>query len=240
MQAMIFAAGLGTRLKPITDTIPKALVEVGGKTLLEHVLIKLKTAGVDKIVINVHHFSEKIIDYLKMNNNFGINISISDESKDLLDTGGGLKNAARLFNPQENILIHNVDILSNVNINEFYNCKNGKEALLLVSKRATKRYLLFDNNMKLMGWTNIETGEIKSPYPNIKDMNCQMFAFAGIHRFSPNLFSKMDKWPNKFSITDFYINSCATCDIRGYVANDLKIMDVGKISTLSQAKEFIL
>ena len=239
MQAMIFAAGLGTRLKPLTDKLPKALIEVGGEPLLERVIEKLKASGVGKIVINVHHFSEKIIAYLKENQYFNTDILISDESGELLDTGGGLKKAAPLFNPDEDILIHNVDILSNINITDFYNYGCGDDALLLVSERKTKRYLLFNDEMRLMGWTNIETGEIKSPYLNIKDMNCRKFAFAGIHKFSPRLFKLMDAWPEKFGITDFYINSCAEANIRGYVKNDLQIMDVGKLSTLGQAEEFI-
>ena len=121
MQAMIFAAGLGTRLKPLTDSMPKALVRVGGEPLLKRVIFRLKDAGFNSIVINVHHFAGQIIDYLKENNNFGLDIKISDESSGLLETGGGIKKAIPLFNSNDQILIHNVDILSNVDLKKFYN-----------------------------------------------------------------------------------------------------------------------
>ena len=160
---MIFAAGLGTRLKPLTEKIPKALVRVGDKTLLERVINKLKGAGTDKIVVNVHHFSNQIIDYLRRNDNFGVEILISDESDKLLDTGGGIKKASSLLSKTSPVLIHNVDILSNVNLKSFYESNLNNDATLLVSKRKTKRYLLFDSDMRLVGWTNIETGEVKSP-----------------------------------------------------------------------------
>jgi NDP-sugar pyrophosphorylase family protein len=239
MQTMIFAAGLGTRLKPLTDMMPKALVRVGGKPLLEHVITKLKDAGADRIVVNVHHFAYQIIDYLKDHDNFGLDIRISDESDMLLDTGGGIKNAASLFDDGAPILIHNVDILSNVNIREFYDSNIDNDATLLVSDRKTKRYLLFDDNMRLVGWTNIETGEVKSPYPDIKPSACRMYAFSGIHIFSPRLFPYMHEFPEKFGIMDFYLRICDKVNIRGYVKDDLHLMDVGKLDTLSIAEEFI-
>ncbi|MBR7049803.1 MAG: NTP transferase domain-containing protein, partial [Prevotella sp.] len=158
-QAMIFAAGLGTRLKPLTDTMPKALVRVGGKPLLEHVVLRLKDAGYERIVVNVHHFADQIIDFLKEQNNFGLDIRISDEREALLETGGGIKKALPLFDPTEPILIHNVDILSNLDLQSL----PTDAPLLVVSQRQTKRYLLFDDDMRLQGWTNIETGEVKGP-----------------------------------------------------------------------------
>lgn len=168
MQAMIFAAGLGTRLRPLTDKMPKALVEVDGKPLIEHVIEKLCKSGFTSIVVNVHHFSNQIIDYLNAHD-FGVDIRISDETDKLLDTGGGLRKASYLFNPDEQVLIHNVDILSNADLRTFYeqgplmtNYATGNNmkaaATLLVSWRKTKRYLLFDADMRLVGWTNIETG----------------------------------------------------------------------------------
>ena len=164
-QAMIFAAGLGTRLKPLTDTMPKALVPVAGEPLLHHVVMKLKDAGYERIVVNVHHFADQIIDYLNANHNFGIDIRISDERDGLLETGGGIKKALPLFDSQSPILIHNVDILSNLDLtNDWLNSETPPDALLLVSRRKTKRYLLFDEENLLDGWTNIETGEVKSPY----------------------------------------------------------------------------
>ena len=169
-QAMIFAAGLGTRLKPMTDTMPKALVPVGGKPLLAHVIERLQAAGYERLVINVHHFADQIERYLRVNQNFGLDIAISDERELLLDTGGGLKKAAPLFDPDEPILIHNVDILDNVDYDWLYRQhQSDEDAVLLVSRRKTKRYLLFDSGMRLMGWTNIETGEVRSPFPWLRE-----------------------------------------------------------------------
>ena len=239
MQAMIFAAGLGTRLKPITDHMPKAMVSVGGKPLIKHVIDKLENAGTERIVVNVHHFASQITDYLKENNNFNLDIRISDESEKLLDTGGGIKKAAPLFDPQSPILIHNVDILSNVDLKKLYAMASG-DALLLVSERKTKRYLLFNDDMLLVGWTNIETGEVKSPYPNLDPKECRMYAFAGIHVLSPRLFRMMnEEFPDKFGIIDFYLKACATHSIKGYRKNDLKLLDVGKLDTLKEAEEFM-
>lgn len=273
---MIFAAGLGTRLKPLTDTMPKALVRVGGEPLIKRVIMNLAAAGVDRIVVNVHHFAEQIIDYLKDNDNFGLDIRISDETDGLLETGGGIKKAAPLFDPADPILIHNVDILSNVDLREFYQIASQSEkrkvkseesecgsekgkveneegrgkneesnycdavdAVLLVSWRKTKRYLLFNDDMKLVGWTNIETGEVRSPYPELNPKECRMYAFAGIHALSPRLLKMMDEFPDRFGIIDFYLKACATHNIKGYVKDDLKLMDIGKLDTLAQAEEFL-
>ncbi len=165
MQAMIFAAGLGTRLKPLTDTMPKALVRVAGAPLLEHVIRRLIDAGCSRMVVNVHHFANQITDYLDAHN-YGVHIYVSDETEQLLDTGGGIKRAASLFDQYQPVLIHNVDILSNVDLAAFYRhaLETKADALLLVSRRVTQRYLIFDSNMRLVGWTNVATGEVKSPH----------------------------------------------------------------------------
>lgn len=246
MQAMIFAAGLGTRLKPLTDTMPKALVKVGGEPLIKRVIDKLSASGVDRIVVNVHHFAQQITDYLNDNANFGKDIRISDETTGLLETGGGIKKAYPLFDSSLPILIHNVDILSNVDLRSFYQLAEkaeGKDqavdAVLLVSWRKTKRYLLFSDDMRLVGWTNIETGEVKSPYPNLDPSKCRMYAFAGIHVISPKLVMTMDEMPDRFGIIDFYLKECATHNILGYVKDALKLMDIGKLDTLAQAEEFL-
>lgn len=239
MQAMIFAAGLGTRLKPLTDTMPKALVKVCGEPLLSRVINKLKYAGADRIVVNVHHFSAQIKTYLSDNNNFNIDIRISDETEMLLDTGGGIKKAMPLFDNSSPILLHNVDILSNVDLQAFYNSHGEADAQLLVSSRKTKRYLLFNDDMRLVGWTNIETGEIRSPYPELKPEDCRMFAFSGIHTFSPRLFELLSVFGDKFGIMDFYLSVCDKVVIKGYVDDKLRLMDVGKTDTLSDAEEFV-
>ncbi len=234
MNAMIFAAGLGTRLKPLTDTMPKALVPVSGKPLLAHVLDKLHDNGFGNIVVNVHHFANQITEYLQ-----GTDVKISDESGELLETGGGLKKAMPLFANNDHVLVHNVDILSNVNLKEFYESSLANDATLLVSNRQTKRYLLFDDDMRLVGWTNIETGEVKSPYGNLNPEACRMYAFSGIHCVSQSLSKLMEEWGERFPIMDFYLRHCRDIIIKGIVKDDLRLMDVGKIDTLSEAEEFM-
>lgn len=235
---MILAAGLGTRLKPLTDHVPKALVEVGGEPLLKQVIFKLKDAGFSRIIVNVHHFSEQIIQYLETNHYFGLDIRISDETNQLLDTGGGIKAAKRLFGDTR-ILIHNVDILSNINLQRFYFAHTEVAATLLVSERNTNRYLLFDDDMRLVGWTNVNTGEVRSPYSNLNVAQYKKLAFAGIHTFSPQLFPWMDSFPDRFGVIDFYLSVCNQVPIIGHVESNLKLMDVGKQETLHAAEEFM-
>lgn len=238
MRAMLFAAGLGTRLRPLTDHMPKALVPVGGHTLLDVTVGRLRAAGFTDIVINVHHFSDQIIEFVSTHD-LGVNIKISDESDELLDTGGGLKKALQLFPGSENILIHNVDILSNANLTEFYETNRNEEVALMVSNRNTNRYLLFDDEMMLVGWTNTATGEIRSPYSNINPNYCQKFAFSGIHLVNPNIKCLMDEWPEKFPIMDFYLKNCNKIRIRGIANPSLRLLDVGKQDTLTAAEEFL-
>lgn len=232
-QAMIFAAGLGTRLKPLTDTMPKALVSVGGQPLLWHIVMKLKTAGFERIVVNVHHFAQQIVDYLKLNDNFGLDISISDESDKLLETGGGIKKARPLFDPCEPILIHNVDILSNLDLTAV----EGSATTLVVSWRQTKRYLLFDDNLYLKGWTNVETGEVRGAVTDAGKY--RKMAFSGIHILHPSLLPLMDEWPDRFPIMDFYLKVCGSYPIRGYEPLGFRLMDVGKLDTLHEAERFL-
>jgi len=257
-QAMLFAAGLGTRLKPLTDTMPKALVPVAGKPLLWHVLMKLQSAGYERVVVNVHHFADQIEQYLAAAD-FHMHILVSDERQQLLETGGGLKHAQSLFSDESPILIHNVDILSNVDFGWFSRQHLAEEdAVLLVSRRKTKRYLLFDNAMRLMGWINIETGEVKSPFPWIREADLSIdddyqvfsrsssltthlfaFAFSGIHSFSPRLFPLMERFPERFPIMDFYLSICHRSHVVGCQKGDLHLLDVGKLDTLSAAEEFL-
>ena len=236
-QAMIFAAGLGTRLRPLTDTMPKALVRVGGEPLLHRVIMNLKSAGFERIVVNVHHFAEQIIDYLKTNDNFGLDIRISDESDALLDTGGGIRKAAPLFDPSSPILIHNVDILHNVDLATFYESAISHDATLMVSKRQTSRYLIFNDDMRLRAWINIKTGEVKpQPCQSTEGLRA---AFSGLHVFSPRLFPLMAEWPDKFGIIDFYLDACHKADIRGILNTNLRLLDVGKLDSLSEAEQFV-
>jgi len=241
-QAMIFAAGLGTRLKPLTDTMPKALVRVGGQPLLWHVIMKLKAAGFERIVVNVHHFAQQIVDYLKESDNFGLDIRISDESDGLLETGGGIKKALPLFDQESPVLIHNVDILSNVDLKFLYDfaasaaaMDSSVDALLLVSQRKTKRYLLFDDEMILRGWTNVETGEVRGQFPS----GLKQLAFSGIHVIGPSAFSLFEEMPERFGIIDFYLKFCQQCVFLGYEQKDLRLLDVGKLDSLEQAETLI-
>ena len=260
MQSMIFAAGLGTRLKPLTDRIPKALVRVGGKPLIEYVLKNLVAAGSKRIVVNVHHFANQIIEYLQQND-FGVDIRVSDETEMLLDTGGGIKNAAPFFNTSEPVLIHNVDILSNVDLRALYNyaceaeIEQKVDAVLLVSLRKTKRYLIFNKDMRLVGWTNVDTGEVKSPYETLHELTFMqpydnnnvtneqygytLFAFSGIHVIGNKVFEAMNEYSAKFPIMDFYLQYAKDLHFVGKLKNNLKLMDVGKLDTLAEADAFV-
>ena len=239
MKAMIFAAGLGTRLKPLTDHMPKALVPVAGKPMLEHVINKLIAAGVDGIVINVHHFAQQIIDFLKEKDNFGIQIWISDETGELLETGGGIKKASPYFN--EPFLVHNADILSNLDLKAMYefHIANGNDATLLVNPRKTARYLLFNEENKLCGWVNKETLQTKPEGFVYQPETQKEYAFGGIHIISPSLFKYMEGWTGKFSIIDFYLQTCQQAQLGGYIKEDLQLIDIGKLDTLTKAEEFI-
>lgn len=243
MKAMIFAAGLGTRLKPLTDTMPKALVPIAGKPLLQWQIEKLKAAGVEDIIVNVHHFPDMIIDFLREHDNFGCNISISDERDQLLDTGGGLRKA---WTAPEPILALNVDILSNVDLTTFINnyenlhkgdspcCVNESSCagLLVVSERQTQRYLCFDEDNKMCGWTNINTGEIK-----VRDG--KHFAFSGMQILSPVMRDYLAAMPEtKFSLIDLYLYACQTENLQAYVPENYKMMDIGKIDHLDEAIHF--
>lgn len=239
MQAMIFAAGLGTRLKPLTDTMPKALVPVKQKPLIAHLLEKLQREGCERVVVNVHHFAEMLTAYLKANNK-GMEVVISDESSQLLETGGGLRHAAPLLPKDEPFLVHNVDILSNLSLTKLREAHHDDAlATLVVSERKTSRYLLFNHENRLVGWTNVTTGQVKSPYDNLDMEACRKLAFSGIQVLNPKALQLMTDWPEKFSIIDFYLAVAAKEKIMAYVPNDFKMMDIGKLDTLAQADAFV-
>jgi NDP-sugar pyrophosphorylase family protein len=237
-KAMIFAAGMGTRLKPLTDVMPKALVPIAGKPMLEHIINKLKRAGFTHIVVNVHHFADMIIDFLNSNNNFDINISISDERNRLLDTGGGIKHASEFLQGNEPFLVHNVDIFSNVDLTEMYNqhCSQKSFATLLVSKRKTSRYLLFNAENSLCGWENKSTGELKLCDTNFLRNQCAEYAFGGIHVISPTIFNHFNDWADKFSIIDFYLSQAQTQDIHAYIPQQLRLIDAGTQEALAEVE----
>lgn len=238
-KAMVFAAGLGTRLAPLTDNTPKALVSLNGKPLLWHVAKRLVDEGFNHITINVHHFAQQIIDYVKTPEYSaitfnGVETLISDESSELLDTGGGLRKAAPLLFAKDDapVLIHNVDIMSNADLGRLYDSAGDCDALLLVSKRSTARYLLFDDRMRMVGWINKQTGQVRTPYDNLDLTGCRELAFSGIHVVSKRLVDTMQSWPEKFGIMDFYINSCKNLCIQGFEQPGLALTDIGKIEVL--------
>jgi len=240
MKAMIFAAGLGTRLKPLTDTVPKALVPIDGKPLLEHIIIRLKAFGFNEIIINIHHFPELIIDFPKQKNNFGIRIEVSDERELLLDTGGGIRKTEWFFNDNKPFLVHNVDILSNVDLSLLYqqHLHYKPLATLVVNKRNTFRYLLFDEKMRLEGWINEKSGEMKPrEFKNIEQYN--KLAFSGIQILSPKVFELMRQFDNKFSVMDFYLSNAQQEMITGFIPENYNMMDVGKLDVLGDAEKFV-
>ena len=248
---MIFAAGLGTRLKPLTDTLPKALVPLAGKTLLQWQIEKLKAAGIRDIVVNIHHFPDMIINYLKDNDNFGCNIQVSDERDMLLETGGGLRKAKELLASSPThlitsspILICNVDILSNIDIPTLLQAYNPNEmGVVVVSERETQRYLLFNDENRLCGWTNIATGEVRGPIANYQSpITHRQLAFSGMQVLSPRIFDCMDEVVKqkgeKFSLIDLYLSIAQKEILRAYIPENYRMMDVGKINQLSEAESF--
>jgi NDP-sugar pyrophosphorylase family protein len=240
MKAMIFAAGLGTRLKPLTDTIPKALVPVAGRPLLEHVILKLKSLGVGNILINVHHFPGQIIEFVRSRQSFGIRIAFSDESACLLDTGGGIKKAAPFFDDGKPFFVHNVDILSDIDLSAMYEAHLQTKAVatLFVEERTTSRYLLFDEDRRLRAWINETTGETKPVGEPLPLAGYHKYAFNGIHVISPALFSRMNALPEKFSIIDFYLSIAKNADIRAFTSPGSQTLDVGKMDSLRLAGAF--
>jgi len=241
MKAMILAAGAGTRLKPITDNIPKALVPVGGVPMIEHIILKIKAAGFTHLVINIHHFGEQIIDFVTSKNNFGLAVYFSDERDYLLDTGGGIKKAIRFLEGNEPFLVHNVDIFSNVDLRAMYRSHANSNALatLLVFSRQGGRQLLFNKEERLCGWRNYETGEVKSAFPNFDPSNYAAYAFGGVHVFSPEVFAHIEEWTGKFSIINFYLSICPFKSIRLYTEEKIRLIDAGKPEGLKEVEQWI-
>ena len=242
MKAMIFAAGLGTRLKPLTDTMPKALVPVAGEPLLSHVARKLIRAGADELVINTFHFAGQIQRYVRSVKGFGVKLHLSPEKDGLLETGGGVLHARPFLEGSGRFLVHNVDILSNLDIARFFAQTRGDAlSTLVVSERKTSRYLLFDEWMRLVGWTDVRTGEVRSPFPGLDPGRCRALAFAGIHCLSDRVFRVMDDegFAGRFSIIDFYLAVAARYPIYGYIPEGFRMLDVGKAASLEAAEGFV-
>ncbi len=234
MKAMLFAAGLGTRLKPFTEKHPKALAPVNGKPLLQRNIEYLKAFGITEIVINVFHFADQIIDFLAANNNFGITIHISDERPEVLETGGGLVKAQHFFN--EDFLVMNVDILTDLNLTNFIQAHQKNNALitLAVSDRNSSRKLLFNQDFNLKGWRNLNTNEeILADVPANKLIE---FAFSGIHIINPSVF-KAIKEEGKFSIMKVYMDLMQSKTILGFDHSGGILIDVGRPSSVLEAEE---
>lgn len=244
MKAMIFAAGLGTRLRPLTDAMPKALVPIDGIPMLERVIRKMITAGVDDITVNVHHFSEMIIDFLRRRDNFGITIHVSDESDRLLDTGGGVLNARQWLDGDEPFIVHNVDILTDIDLASLYrsHIDSNADATLFVDRRNTSRYLIFDKNLRLCGWTNASTGEILPPGFTVDSDRHIQLAFGGIHVMSPTVFTSLASFSSdpKFSVISYYLSMCRTLNISGYIPKQqFRWFDIGKPTSLFDAENAV-
>jgi NDP-sugar pyrophosphorylase family protein len=263
MKGMVFAAGLGTRLRPLTDSVPKALVELGGVPMLQRVLLRMKAAGSDEVVVNVHHFADKVKEFLVRNDNFGMCIHVSDESTLLLDTGGGVAAAARWLAGDEPILLHNADIFTDIDFADMAraHASSGADATLLVAPRTTSRYLLFDTDMRMHGWTDLRNGAIRpaslAPGAAVADSGAGVsvdslsrYAFGGVHIISPTLLSNLVSYATilkqddcgadgnyvPFSITNYYIDVCNSMRIFGYIQpSATRWHDIGTLDKLSAA-----
>lgn len=263
MKAMIFAAGLGTRLKPLTDTLPKALVPVCGKPLIEHVSRKLLAAGIDSAVVNIHYFADKVEGWINAQEWIvtgdaepaagEMHIDVSDERALLLETGGAVLQARRFLEGCGRFLIHNVDILSNCDLKWFESqVTDDAVATLLVSERNTTRFLLFaPDTMRLVGWMNTDTGDYHVTSADIDPAACRALAFSGIHILSDRVLGLMQKYVEerglpadeaagvRFPIMSFYMWLAARYPVYGVVAPDLEFIDVGKLDALKPAEEFV-
>jgi NDP-sugar pyrophosphorylase family protein len=240
MKAMVLAAGLGTRLRPLTDDRPKALVEVAGRTLLEITLSRLRGVGVGEVIINVHHFADLVVEYLKAHDNFGMRVAVSREDV-LLDTGGGLKKAGYFFldesgRPEEPFLLHNVDAISTIDLGRMVQFHSEHQALatLAVQDRKTSRYLLFDEQLQLCGRRSGLDGktELVRSSPQTQ---AQALAFGGIHVISPRLIPMMEE-EGVFSIINCYLRLAGEQEkILAFRADEYYWRDLGRLEDLKQA-----
>lgn len=238
MKAMILAAGLGTRLKPLTNKIPKALIQVNQKPMLQILIGRLIEFGIKDIIINVHHFAEQVIQFLEEKKHFGINIEISDERNLLLDTGGGIKKASWFFKDEESFLVHNVDAFTNINLNKLFDSYLNSDAIatLAVKERESSRKLLFNEYNELCGWKNLKSGEekiIKEDQNNLSE-----FAFSGVQILSSRCFDLMPD-EKVFSSINFYLKIAESEKISAFIHNTDYFVDLGKIENLREAEKLL-
>jgi len=231
---MIFSAGLGTRLQPWTDSHPKALAEVNGKSLLQRNVLYLREAGIHDVIINVHHFPTQIMDSVNASDGWGSRITISDETGGLLETGGGLKKAAWYFSGEQDFVLMNVDILTDLNLRAMIaqHRQNTPLATLAVTQRTTSRYFLFDEHQRLRGWENTTTGETRPAGADRDSLSAR--AFSGIHVISTGLFPLLLR-EGKFSMVDVYLDLCAAHTIQSFDHSGSKFIDVGKPASIEAA-----
>ena len=234
MKALIFAAGKGSRLKPFTDHHPKALALVNEVPLLERNIKYLQSFGINDFVINIFHFGEQIIEFLKKKDNFGAKIEISDEKEELLETGGGLVFARKFLDFDEDFLIMNADILTDLDLNSFISHHKERKdfATLAVSDRVSSRKLLFNEDLILRGWLNVQTGEQRLAEFN---KGFKSLAFSGIHCINPRIFDKIKRKGN-FSIMEEYLDLMHTEEIHGY-QHDCHLIDVGRPESVTKAEK---
>lgn len=233
---MILAAGLGSRLKPWTNNHPKALAMVNGKTLLQHNIEYLQQHGIKEVVVNVHHFANQIVGAIEKNNGWGSRVIISDETEEVLETGGGFLKAATLLQNAQLIVLMNVDILTNLNLGAMIHYHQQKQPLatLATTGRETSRYFLFDEGNNLCGWKNIKTGEEKpTNHPKGKQKTAK--AFSGIHVIDPKIFSLI-KQQGKFSMVDVYIDLMQEQTIKSFDHSETRFIDVGKPESIVKAE----
>ncbi len=236
MKAMILAAGLGTRLRPLTKNVPKALVEINGSPILEIIILQLKSYGFSDIIINIHHHYNQVIDFLRANDNFGVNIQISDEKDKILDTGGGIKKASWFLNDIKPFLVHNVDVISDINLKDMYDfhCKRHPLATLAVKDKDSSRSLVFDHSYRLFGWENSSTGESRI-VSALEKSDKTNIGFCGIHVIDPEIFQHMNS-NDKFSIITTYMNVSLEHPIIGYPVEQNLWMDIGSFEKLEHAQ----
>jgi NDP-sugar pyrophosphorylase family protein len=239
VKALLFAAGLGTRLKEHTQDKPKAMVYLAGKPLIQHAIEHLKKYGITDITINVFHFAEQVISFIEENNYFGINIHISDERDQLLDTGGGLRKAGAFLKGKQPILIYNVDVISNLDLNVLLKYHQEQKALatLVVRSRETSRYLMFDQNLQLAGWKNFSDGETRISRPE-SFADAQPLAFSGIHIIQPELLNLIIE-EGKFPIMDLYLRLAKDHSIKAFIDQSDLWMDLGKPDQLMAAEKLL-
>lgn len=241
MKAMILAAGLGTRLKPWTDHHPKALALVNGKSLLQRNIEYLQQFGITEVLVNVHHFADQIIEAVQKNNGWGSKITISDETDEVLETGGGLKKAAWYFEGTSSFVLMNVDILTSLDMHAMIqaHASNKPLATLAISERTTSRYFLFDGQQQLKGWRNVVTGEEKPVDISKKIADLKQMAFSGIHIIDPSLLTLVER-TGKFSMVDVYLDLCDKHSILGYDHTGAVLVDVGKPESIIKAETIFL